>query len=47
MIPAEWCAWCNKVLKGKTSWKYGLCSKCRKSKEGREYIKNLGEKDGM
>lgn len=37
MLSAEWCAWCNKVLRGKKSFFYGLCSQCRNSKEGREY----------
>lgn len=35
---AEWCPWCNVVLRGKLSNKYGLCSKCRRTKEGQEKI---------
>ena len=39
MASAEWCAWCNRVLRGRKSFFYGLCSKCRNSKEGKDYIK--------
>lgn len=38
---AEWCAWCNKILKGKKSNFYGLCYKCRNSEEGKWHIKQL------
>ncbi len=41
MINAEFCAWCNKQLKGKKSFFFGLCSKCRMSKEGQKYIREL------
>lgn len=44
MINAEWCAWCNRSLRGKKSWFYRLCSKCRNSKEGKEYINWLERK---
>ena len=38
---ADWCAWCNCLLRGKNAWKYGLCYKCRNSKEGKEYINKV------
>ena len=40
---AEWCAWCEKILKGKKSNFFGLCYSCRISKDGKEYLKGLEE----
>ena len=25
MPSADWCVWCNKVLRGKVSYSFGLC----------------------
>lgn len=35
---ADWCAWCNRTLRGKKSFDVGLCYKCRNTKEGKEMI---------
>lgn len=45
MPSSDWCVWCNRVLRGKVSYFHGLCSKCRNTKEGKDYIKavKLGE----
>ena len=42
---ADWCAWCNCTLKGKNSWRWGLCYKCRNSDEGKEYIEKIERED--
>lgn len=39
MPSADWCVWCNKVLRGKVSYFHGLCYKCRNTKEGRQLMK--------
>jgi hypothetical protein len=44
-MSAEWCVWCNKVLRGKRSFFYGLCSNCRNSKEGKEYINKIEDEN--
>lgn len=28
---AEWCAWCDRLLRGKKSFDLGVCYKCRKT----------------
>lgn len=43
MPSADWCVWCNRVLRGKKSFFYGLCSKCRNTKEGKESVKKADE----
>ena len=46
MPSADWCVWCNKVLRGKVSYFFGLCSKCRNTKEGKKFIEKM-EKDNF
>ena len=41
MIPSNWCAWCNRILRGKRSFFYGLCYKCRNNKEGKNYVNKI------
>lgn len=42
-LMAEWCAWCEKLLRGKESFEKGLCYVCRNSKEGKESFKKAME----
>jgi hypothetical protein len=43
---SEWCPWCNTPLRGKISWMFGICSKCRKTKKGKELISSyLSDKE--
>lgn len=39
----EICVWCSNGIQGNTSIFYSLCSNCRKSQEGREYVKKVDE----
>lgn len=41
MVNINDCGWCLNEIRGETSSLYGLCSKCRNTKEGKKYIKNL------
>ena len=38
---SDWCVDCNKVLRGKKSHFYGLCFKCRQTKERKEYVQRI------
>lgn len=44
---AELCPWCNTKLRGKWSCMFGICSKCRNTRDGKElirfYLLNLKE----
>lgn len=37
----EICVWCCNGMKGHNSNFYGLCSNCRKSKDGKRYLKDV------
>lgn len=37
----NWCPWCNKICKGSMFKKYGICYKCRRTKDGKKYMQDV------